>query len=106
MAANELRELSDEALVHRILDSEYALVGAQFQNKMGQLENTASLKDMRRGVARMRTVVRERERAQKLQKDALLHEHRSSYQYNTLSEDGGDQGGFLSGIVDKLSTNE
>ena len=106
MSASELRELSDEALVHRILDSERTLVGAQFQNKMGQLENTASLKDVRRSIARMRTVVRERERAQSLNKDALIHQHRISYSYNELSEGGGDQGGFLSGIVDKLSTNE
>jgi large subunit ribosomal protein L29 len=106
MAASELRELTDEALVHRILDSERALVGAQFQNKMGQLENTASLKDVRRSIARMRTVVREREREQALNKDTLIHQHRISYTYNGLAEDGGDQGGFLSGIVDKLSTNE
>ena len=106
MAANELRELSDEALVHRILDSERALVGSMLRNKMGQLENTASLRDVRRSIARMRTVVRERELAQAVKKDGLIHEHRSSYQYSGLADDGGDQAGFLSGIVDKLSTTE
>lgn len=106
MVASELRELTDEALVHRILDSERALVGARFQNKMGQLANTASLKDVRRSIARMRTVVRERERVQKLNSDALIQQHRISYKYDSLAEGGGDQGGFLSGIVDKLSTSE
>jgi large subunit ribosomal protein L29 len=106
MAASELRELSNEALVHRILESERSLVGAQFQNKMGQLENTASLKDIRRSIACMRTMVRERELAQELKKDTLIHEHRYSYQYDALADDGGDQGGFLSGIVDKLSTSK
>ena len=106
MAANELRELSDEVLIHRILDSEHVLVGEHFQNKLGQLENTASLKDVRRSIARMRTLVREREIAQELKKDTLIHMHRPTYQYNALADDGGDQGGFLSGIVDKLSTSE
>ena len=104
--AQELRDLTDQQLVHRILDSERGLVEAQLNNKMGQLENTASLKDIRRGIARMRTLVGERERVQELKKDSLLHEHRQSYKYESAAAAGGDKGGFLSGIVDKLSTNE
>ena len=82
--AQELRDLTDQQLVHRILDSERGLVEAQLNNKMGQLENTASLKDIRRGIARMRTLVGERERVQELKKDSLLHEHRQSYKYEVL----------------------
>ena len=105
-STQELRDLSDQQLVHRILDSERDLVETQLSNKMGHLENTASLKDIRRGIARMRTLVGERERAQSLKKDALLHEHRQSYTYTSAAAAGGDQAGFLSGIVDKLSGNE
>jgi large subunit ribosomal protein L29 len=102
----ELRDMDDQQLVHRILDSERELVNAKFQNKLGQLENTASMKVVRRGIARMRTLVRERERSQELKLDSLIHEHRQSYKYDATASAGGDEGGFLSGIVDKLSTND
>lgn len=102
----EIRELTDQQLVHRILDSERGLLEAQLNNKMGRLENTAALRDIRRGIARMRTIVGERERARDLKKDSLLHEHRQTYSYDAASSTGGDQGGFLSGIVDKLSSND
>jgi large subunit ribosomal protein L29 len=104
--AQELRDLSDQQLVHQILESERGLVQSQLSNKMGQLENTASLRDIRRGIARMRTVIGERERSQELKKDSLIHEHRQSYKHEATGDAGGDQGGFLSGIVDKLSTSE
>jgi hypothetical protein len=54
----------------------------------------------------MRTLVRDRERALELKLDSLMHEHRQSYSHDATAEAGGDAGGFLSGIVDKLSTSD
>ncbi len=100
-----LNEKSDVELIHQLLDDERALIGARMRQSMNQLENTANLKVLRRGIARMHTEARRRELEQGVSKDSLLHEHRQSYSAAAVADDaeGTDKGGFLSGIVDKLS---
>ena len=53
--ASNFSEFSDEALVHKVLDNERVLVAARFKHSMNQLENTASLRFVRRDIARFRT---------------------------------------------------
>jgi len=103
-----IRELSDEQLVHSVLQIERDVIAARFKHSTNQLENTAQLRDMRRQVARLHTEARRREMAQGLPKDSLLHQYRRGFGGGTVEagEDAPEKGGFLSGIVDKLSSKE
>jgi len=57
----ELRELPDDELYVRIESAKEELFNLRFQLATGQLDNTARLKEIRRDVARLATVLRERE---------------------------------------------
>jgi len=59
--AAELRELPDEELVSRIESSKEELFNLRFQLATGQLDNPSRLKEVRHEVARIATVLRERE---------------------------------------------
>jgi len=70
--AAELRELPDEELVERIESSKEELFNLRFQLATGQLDNTARLRELRHDVARLATVLREREIEREL--DAIAAE--------------------------------
>ena len=57
----ELRELADEELVTRLRDSKEELFNLRFQVATGQLDNNRRLQTVRRDIARIYTVMRERE---------------------------------------------
>ena len=57
----ELRELPDEDLVIRLRDSKEELFNLRFQVATGQLDNNRRLQKVRRDIARIYTVMRERE---------------------------------------------
>jgi large subunit ribosomal protein L29 len=61
IAAAELRELSDEELVERLRESKEELFNLRFQMATGQLDNNRRLRTVRREIARVYTVMRERE---------------------------------------------
>lgn len=105
--ASEFKDLSDEQLVHRVLARERDLVTARFDHSQNQLENTSTLRVIRKDIARLRTEVRTREIAQNVGKDALLSKHRGSFGAAPAPQSGGvDRGGFLKGIVDRIATSE
>jgi large subunit ribosomal protein L29 len=58
---SELRELSNEDLEHRLADRRQELFNLRFQSVTGSLENIARLKLTKREIARILTVVHERE---------------------------------------------
>ena len=60
---SELRELSDEELEHRLTERRQELFNLRFQSVTGALENSARLKLTKREIARILTVVNEREGA-------------------------------------------
>jgi large subunit ribosomal protein L29 len=60
-AAAELRELNDTELEHRLGEAKEELFNLRFQNATGQLDNIARLPQVRREVARIETLLRERE---------------------------------------------
>jgi large subunit ribosomal protein L29 len=60
-SAAELRALDAEALEEKLRDAKEELFNLRFQNATGQLDNTARLKTVRREIARIYTVLRERE---------------------------------------------
>ncbi|MFC1712026.1 50S ribosomal protein L29 [Candidatus Poribacteria bacterium] len=61
MKAAEVRRLSLEELNQRLGDSADDLFRMRFQLISGQLQNTMALKQTRQEVARMKTIIRERE---------------------------------------------
>jgi large subunit ribosomal protein L29 len=60
-SAKELAELTDVELEHRLGEAKEELFNLRFQLATGQLDNTTRLKELRREVARVATVLRERE---------------------------------------------
>ena len=63
MKARELRELSDEELERRLAEARDDLFKLRFQAATGGLENTARVSVVKRDVARILTVQRERSEA-------------------------------------------
>jgi large subunit ribosomal protein L29 len=59
--ANELRELSGEELVARAREAKAELFNLRFQMATGQLDNNRRLRTVRHDIARIYTVMRERE---------------------------------------------
>jgi large subunit ribosomal protein L29 len=59
--AVELRELTDDALLHRLVETKQELYNLRFRNATGQLDSAAELGKLRREVARINTVLRARE---------------------------------------------
>jgi large subunit ribosomal protein L29 len=59
--AREARELSDEALDRRVAETKEEMFNLRFQHATGQLDNSARLGEVRRDVARLLTIQRERE---------------------------------------------
>ncbi|HET53857.1 MAG TPA: 50S ribosomal protein L29 [Ignavibacteria bacterium] len=70
MKIYEIREMSTEEILRRIVDEEKNLVDMRFQHELKQLTNTSKLKEVRHDIAKMKTVLRERElQEQKLAKE-------------------------------------
>ncbi|TQF68830.1 50S ribosomal protein L29 [Rhodococcus spelaei] len=59
--AAELRELNEEELVTKLRESKEELFNLRFQMATGQLDNNRRLRTVRHEIARIYTVMRERE---------------------------------------------
>ena len=59
--AAELRELTDEELVLRVREAKEELFNLRFQMATGQLDNNRRLRTVRHDIARIYTIMRERE---------------------------------------------
>ena len=63
MEAREIRALTDEEIRQKLDEAYETLFNLRFQRVVGQLENTARLREVRRDIARLKTILRERELA-------------------------------------------
>ena len=61
VSAGELRELTDEELTDRLRESKEELFNLRFQSATGQLESHGRIRAVKRDIARLYTVIRERE---------------------------------------------
>jgi large subunit ribosomal protein L29 len=61
VAASELREQSDGELVSRLREAKAELFNLRVQAATGQLDNHGRLKVIRKDIARIYTIMRERE---------------------------------------------
>lgn len=63
MKASQIRTMTDEEIARTLDESYQELFNLRFQFATGQLRNTARLSQVRRDIARLRTILRERELA-------------------------------------------
>lgn len=63
MHPSEIRNLSQAEIARRLDESYQELFNLRFQYSTGQLKNTARLGQVRQEIARLRTIMRERELA-------------------------------------------
>jgi large subunit ribosomal protein L29 len=64
MKLNELRELDDARLIQRLDEIYQELFNLRFQKETGRLTNTARFGQLLKEIARIKTILRERELAQ------------------------------------------
>jgi large subunit ribosomal protein L29 len=61
MKSQELRQLTTEEIGKRIEENLETLATMKFQKATSQVENTSKFTSLRKDIARMKTVIRERE---------------------------------------------
>ncbi len=61
MKALEIRQLTNEELLKRIDENLDAIATMKFQKATSQVENSAKFSVFRKDIARMKTIIRERE---------------------------------------------
>jgi len=59
--ANKVRELTDDELNRKVSDYKEELFNLRFQLATGQLDNPMRIRDVRKNIARCKTVLRQRE---------------------------------------------
>jgi large subunit ribosomal protein L29 len=60
-APSELREMMEDELFNRLAEAKQELFNLRFQHVTGQFDNYARLPQVKREVARINTILRERE---------------------------------------------
>ena len=65
MKAGQVHEMTDDQLSDELVKLKKEQFNLRFQAASGQLENTARVRQIRRDIARIRTVTRERSAAAK-----------------------------------------
>jgi len=63
MKPQEIRALTDGEIRQKLDEAYETLFNLRFQRAIGQLTNTARLREVRREIARLKTILRERELA-------------------------------------------
>ncbi len=61
MKADEIRKMSKEDLNRKVSELKNELFNLRFRLATGQLDNPSSIKNVKRDIARVKTVLRERE---------------------------------------------
>lgn len=60
MKIREIREMKSEEILKTIKDEENNLLDLKFSHALKQLTNTSKLKNIRKDIAKMKTVIEER----------------------------------------------
>jgi large subunit ribosomal protein L29 len=62
MKVAEVREMGVDELERRVIETRRELFNLRFQHATGQLENTGQLKEVRKNIARLLTVLHQKQR--------------------------------------------
>ena len=65
MKASEIRALSDGEMLRKVDDLKQELFNLRFQHETGQLENPQKMKQTKRDIARVKTIIKELESGKK-----------------------------------------
>ena len=60
MTANEIRELTIDQLDTQVKELKQELFNLKFQKTLGQLQNTTKIRQVKRDIARMKTIITEK----------------------------------------------
>ena len=60
MKPSEIRELADEELKNKELELKDQLFKLRFQHTLGQLENAVKMKNVKKDIARIKTILTEK----------------------------------------------
>ena len=60
MKAADVRQKSDDELTEQLIDLRKEAFNLRFQRASGQLENTGRVRDVRRDIARIKTILNQR----------------------------------------------
>ena len=63
MKANELTAMTEEQLEEKVKELKTELFGLRFQLATGQLQNTMQIGEVKRDIARCKTILRQKEQA-------------------------------------------
>ena len=66
MKVKEIRELTDEEIKAKLKEAKEELFNLKFSQATGNLEKPSRIRDLRHTVARLKTVLKERENAAKV----------------------------------------
>ena len=69
MKASEIREMNLEEMQRKVSDLKEELFNLRFQHEIGQLENPNKMKQTRRDIAKVKTIIRESELKNKTVED-------------------------------------
>ena len=61
MTVKDIRNTETQELLNKVEEYKKELFGLRFQQATGQLENTARIRTVRKNIARIKTIIRERE---------------------------------------------
>ncbi|MEE0966288.1 MAG: 50S ribosomal protein L29 [Bacilli bacterium] len=61
MKVQDIRNTETQELLNKVEEYKKELFGLRFQHATGQLEDTARMKKVKKNIARIKTVIRERE---------------------------------------------
>ncbi|MDX9924052.1 MAG: 50S ribosomal protein L29 [Ignavibacteriaceae bacterium] len=61
MKIYEIREMTTDEIAKRILEEEGNLIDLRFQHELKNLSNTAKLRNVKKDIAKLKTVLKERE---------------------------------------------
>ena len=61
MTVQDIRNTETQELLNKVEEYKKELFGLRFQQATGQLENTARIRTVRKNIARIKRIIRERE---------------------------------------------
>ena len=61
MRISEIRELNKEELETKLAEAKKSIFSLRFQKSSGQLENVMKIKNLRKDIAKIETLIREKE---------------------------------------------
>ena len=101
MKMSEIKEFTDQELVHKELLLEKELIDAKLKKSLGVGMDLSIFSKLRKDIARLQTEQTLRCKTQGLAKNALKALHRKTFVYAQAEEE--EKTDFLQSVADKLS---